>query len=275
MTFEIERLYHRRTDIHEVFQGQRQGGVSTPPNAPYIFLFTGEAGEQHGYSDGFEENGVFIYTGEGQRGDMEFVRGNKAIRDHAKYGKDLLLFEATKRKGFYRYKGTFACAAYDDTTIGTDTNGDLRKLIRFQLVPVSTLADHAIDVIESSELVTTIAELRKRAYQAGSAAATTDVSTSKRTLYKRSEAVRKYVLERSAGSCECCAQPAPFKRKNGTPYLEPHHIRQLSDDGLDSPEWVAAICPTCHREIHHGQDGNEKNSRLADYVKGIESNQNP
>ena len=110
MTFEIERIYHRRHDIHDLFGGQRQGGISTPPGAPHVFLFTGVAGEQHGYHDGYEEHGVFIYTGEGQRGPMEFVRGNKAIKDHAQAGKDLLLFEATKRKGYYRHKGTFLCA---------------------------------------------------------------------------------------------------------------------------------------------------------------------
>lgn len=273
MTYEIERLYHRRKDIHEVYGGQQQGGISTPPDAPFIFLFTGETGEQHGYQDGYEENGVFIYTGEGQRGDMTFVRGNKAIRDHAKNGKDLLLFEATKKKGCYRFKGTFVCAGYDDTLYGPDTEGNRRKLIRFQLVPIASLSETS-NASESddvqSETSNALEKMRRQAYEAGSAIASKDVVTSKRSLYRRSEAVKKYVLLRARGICESCKKPAPFKKNNGQPYLEPHHIRQLSDDGLDSPLWVGAICPTCHREIHHGCEGSARNNSLALYVKSIE-----
>lgn len=43
---------------------------------------------------------------------------------------------------------------------------------------------------------------------------------------------------------------APFQRKDGTPYLEPHHIQRLADEGPDHPKWVGAVCPSCHREIH-------------------------
>jgi hypothetical protein len=47
--FELGRTYNRRDDIHARFGGQRQGGISTPSGVPYIFLFTGESGEQYGY----------------------------------------------------------------------------------------------------------------------------------------------------------------------------------------------------------------------------------
>jgi 5-methylcytosine-specific restriction enzyme A len=276
MSYEIERLYHRRKDIHAAHGGQQQGGISTPPKTPYIFLFTGEAGEQHGYSDGFEENGVFIYTGEGQRGDMEFMRGNKAIRDHALNGKDLLLFEATKRKGLYRFKGSFACAGYDDSQTGPDTDGSIRKLIRFQLVPLSAISEADVTPDEKNtgeqQRMEGISKLRKKAYDAGSVQATKDVAVSKRSLYRRSLAVKNYVLVRANGICECCKKPAPFKKRNGEPYLEPHHIRQLSDDGLDSPAWVAAICPTCHREIHHGEKGETINKQLEGNIQALEKN---
>ena len=81
-----------RSELHRVYGGQQQGGISTPRSSPYIFLFTGESGAQYGYVDEWEE-GVFLYTGEGQVGDMEFVRGNKAVRDHLSDGKDMHLFE--------------------------------------------------------------------------------------------------------------------------------------------------------------------------------------
>src|SRR5437879_5415543 len=90
--FDIGRSYRRR-DIHNKFGGQRQGGISTPASHPLIFAFTGAAGVQHGYADEWTDDGALRYFGEGQTGDMEMIRGNKAIRDHASDGKDVLLFE--------------------------------------------------------------------------------------------------------------------------------------------------------------------------------------
>jgi hypothetical protein len=81
--FEVGNIYDRRSEIHGLYRGQQYGGISTPADHPFVFLFTGEAGEQYGYRDGWDDNGVFLYTGEGQEGNMEFVRGNRAIRDHA------------------------------------------------------------------------------------------------------------------------------------------------------------------------------------------------
>ncbi|MGK5511732.1 HNH endonuclease [Brevibacillus formosus] len=50
--------------------------------------------------------------------------------------------------------------------------------------------------------------------------------------------------------CEACGSEAPFKTAKGGPFLEVHHRRRLSDGGPDHPEWVAAICPNCHRRCH-------------------------
>lgn len=52
MSFEIGRIYNRRKDLHAVFGGQQQGGISTPAPSPLIFLFTGDSGKQYGYEDG-------------------------------------------------------------------------------------------------------------------------------------------------------------------------------------------------------------------------------
>lgn len=74
--FTIGQEYRRR-DLHTVYGGQRQGGISTPQQFPIVLLFTGESGEQYGYGDTFQADGTFWYTGEGQVGDMEMVRGNE------------------------------------------------------------------------------------------------------------------------------------------------------------------------------------------------------
>lgn len=132
--FEKNATYRRR-DLHEEFNGQRQGGISTPSHHNFIMLFTGEAGQPHGYKDGWTKENIFTYTGEGQRGDMQFKFGNKAIRDHVDAGKELHLFEQAK-KGFVRYVGQMECIGYHIVE-APDTDRKQRKAIVFELKAVA------------------------------------------------------------------------------------------------------------------------------------------
>lgn len=265
--FELGKTYDRQQDIHARFKGQEQGGISTPADAPFIFLLTGDTGEQYGYSDAWTDDGVYKYTGEGQVGDMQFVRGNKAIRDHAANGKDLLLFEALGKGDGVRFKGQFSCSSWETKT-GPDKLGKDRKIIVFHLIPAGN------DIEEPSSIPSLpLDELRRRAYASSRDVAERSDSEARRIYYKRSEEVAAYVLARAAGICESCKNPAPFLRPDGSPYLEPHHTRRVSDGGPDDPRWVAGICPNCHREIHHGAHGQEMNNKVQDYVQAVENHE--
>jgi 5-methylcytosine-specific restriction protein A len=70
--------------------------------------------------------------------------------------------------------------------------------------------------------------------------------------FRRNPDVIVEVLQRADGTCEGCGQSAPFHRADGTgtPYLEVHHRRHLSDGGEDTVENAMALCPNCHRERH-------------------------
>ncbi len=128
------QLYRRRV-LHTRVGGQQQGGISTPAKHNLILLFTGEQGEQYGYSDGWSADGIFLYTGEGQRGDMEFVRGNRAVRDHERTGKDIHLFSDSKKRSFVRYLDQMICTGHH-RRLGPDVDGNLRRVIVFELTPI-------------------------------------------------------------------------------------------------------------------------------------------
>jgi len=128
--FEVGQQYRRRA-LHELYGGQEQGGISTPSSHPFIFLFSSPRGAEHGYVDGPKPNGQYLYTGEGQRGDMEFIRGNRSIRDHLSDKKALFLFEQTQ-PGFVRFYGEMAYHSHYEK-IGPDTEGRPRKVIVFVL----------------------------------------------------------------------------------------------------------------------------------------------
>lgn len=265
--FEVGKVYHRRNDIHGRFGGQRQGGISTPSGVSYIFLFTGESGEQYGYKDGWNEDGVYLYTGEGQVGDMQWVRGNRAIRTHLADGKDLLMFENLGKGKGVRFIGCFACASWE-TRVGPDLRGNDRQVIVFHLIRQGNAEGEGSSAPVRSDF--SLEELRRRALKASSTPAEEDTKLTRRRYYERSEDVRAYVLARAHGTCESCGKPAPFMRPDGSPYLEPHHTRRVSDGGPDHPRWVGGICPTCHKEIHYGANGEALNRRLQERLAEIE-----
>lgn len=71
--------------------------------------------------------------------------------------------------------------------------------------------------------------------------------------FERDPEVIVEVLKRADGVCEECNENAPFRRKSdGTPYLEVHHEKPLSEDGEDTVDNAVALCPNCHAEAHYG-----------------------
>jgi len=79
--------------------------------------------------------------------------------------------------------------------------------------------------------------------------------------------VKEFALRHADGVCQGCNQEAPFVDESGEPFLEVHHLHRRSDGGADEPENVIALCPNCHRRVHHGQDGKEFNRQLIEKAK--------
>ncbi|WP_205327933.1 hypothetical protein [Glycomyces sp. YM15] len=105
-----------RTEIAAILGGAPQGGILPARKSQSVLIYSDPSqGEQYGYYDGWlpdEGDGpVFEYTGQGQRGDQEMLRGNKAIRDHRVNGTALRVFVAVdaKRPGgqVFKYLGAF------------------------------------------------------------------------------------------------------------------------------------------------------------------------
>ncbi|OYV93262.1 MAG: HNH endonuclease, partial [Ferrovum sp. 37-45-19] len=109
--FQVGKIYKRKEEIHGVYGGQSQGGISTPSKHAMVLVFTSDTGKNYGYQDQFHPDGTFRYTGEGQVGDMEMLRGNAAIRDHQQAGKQLHLFEYVK-EAHVRYIGEAQCVGH-------------------------------------------------------------------------------------------------------------------------------------------------------------------
>lgn len=84
--------------------------------------------------------------------------------------------------------------------------------------------------------------------------------------FQRDPRVREAVQSRAKGSCELCSQPGPFLTRDGDRYLEVHHLTPLAQGGADLIENAAAVCPNCHRELHHGVAAQERTELLRNRV---------
>jgi len=157
----------------------------------------------------------------------------------------------------------------DKNTIVLDKNFTPSQLI-FALQKNDSKSGRAYDYVlsgDSKELE--FGKLREKALKASGS--TREGVLSESYVRKRSGIIKLYALARSEGNCEACDEPAPFiRRKNGEPYLEVHHIKELSQGGTDSILNVAAICPNCHARVTHGDDASMYNQSIFYKIKAKE-----
>lgn len=69
--------------------------------------------------------------------------------------------------------------------------------------------------------------------------------------YTRDPGLRERALNRAKGACEYCSKSG-FTTADGKIFLETHHVIPLGEDGLDTEDNIAALCPNHHREAHYG-----------------------
>lgn len=277
--FEIGRIYNRRSEIHGIYKGQQYGGIATPAEHPYVFIFTSDAGNEYGYIDDFDPNGTFKYTGEGQEGNMKMTKGNLAIHDHQRNNKEILLFESTSR-GFVRFLG-YCNYVFHHIEERPDRNGEVRDAIIFHLDMVNnknldTAQTLTFELVKAPKVVyitkpskgKSLQQLREIALSSTPIQASTQEKI--QSIQNRSTAIKLYTKKRANGICEGCEETAPFETKSG-PYLEVHHLTRLADGGADLPQNVIALCPTCHRRAHYSLEYLEFNNKLIDKVADIEA----
>ncbi|WP_051007145.1 HNH endonuclease [Stenotrophomonas muris] len=186
LPFEVGALYNRQKQIHGVFGGQQQGGISTPKEHPLVIAFTGEAGVSHGYHDFWDDDEVFHYFGEGQVGDMKYVAGNRAIGEHVKDGKSLVVFQMMGKGRPYRYLGRFMCQSSYVQPGTPDREGQPRSAIVFRLRSLEASLGLASSETDQAEIDATIDEVG-----ATSVRRETEVRTKQRLFRERLIGIEK------------------------------------------------------------------------------------
>ena len=204
------------------------------------------------YHDRWLDNKLH-YIGKGRIGDQALSRENKILSESETNDVTPHLFEVFTT-GEYIYRGKVQL--YDKPFLKQqpDENGNPRQVWVFPLELLdesNPIESPAIEKIFQSKFKKSQKlsneELEKKANKSGDLDGYRKVTTMR---YQRNHFVVAYTLRRANGFCELCEQPAPFKRHNGEPFLEVHHVKHLKDGGEDMTENAVALCPNCHRMMH-------------------------
>lgn len=128
---------YKRSDLHGRFGGSRIAGIVPLKHERIVLLFHTEELTQQFYQDGFSEDGLYWYSGEGTFGDMRWSAANRAVRDHKKRGNSLLFFERAQRKGgLWKFSYVMQLVRYEIEK-RVDKRGQKRSVIIFGLIPIA------------------------------------------------------------------------------------------------------------------------------------------
>ena len=128
--------------------------------------------------------------------------------------------------------------------------GDLETFTRNVWVFKQLVTDQAIDS-KSTALLSSLQTTKKKAGRPSKR--TTSVS-----IYERDPRIAELVKLEAKGKCDLCNKKGPFMDEViGFPFLETHHVKWLSKGGKDSIDNTVALCPNCHRKMHHVDDSDD------------------
>jgi len=240
------------TEITNIFKVGNMGGMRRSKSTGTLVIISDHT---KGLYDDKWYGDELHYTGMGKNGN-QVLEGNqnRTLAESKTNGVEVHLFEVLESTK-YIYQGvvTLCGAPYQEDQ--EDEAGSLRKVWMFPLSTIghiTVVTESAFDSYSKAQerkaKSFSVTELERKAKERSSTKAAYRSVTS--NTYIRDPYVAEYAKERAHGVCQLCEQPAPFRDKDGKPYLESHHIVWLVEGGGDSIENTVALCPNCHRKMH-------------------------
>lgn len=239
--------------LREIFRCSAAGAMRRSPGTNRLVLISDHT--QPACDDKWIGK-TFHFTGRGLNGEQGLsFNQNKALCESNESGTRLFLFEVFSN-GAYTYAGEAILSDNPYLSRQTDSDKKARDVTVFPLV----LKGNAHPPLQKKELPATHEEIvRKKAqklpldeleFQARYAVKGGGRREVVSEVFDGDEIVSEYAKRRADGNCQLCNLPAPFRDRNGEPFLEIHHIIPLEEGGEDAVGNVAALCPNCHRKMH-------------------------
>ncbi len=224
-------------ELRQVFRCGIQGGMRRSRSTNSLVLISDPT--RGVYEDRWERD-VLWYTGMGLHGNQDLMHAqNRTLLESDTNRVQLFLFEVFEPRRYF-YQGRVRLAAYPRREKQTDSQGQFRDVWVFPL----RLAEED-QVFRTPQRVFT----QMQESQARKASRLPQSDLLQRTKTARGKPGRRYVTSvqydrdpnvaelakrRADGICQLCDQSAPFRNREGEPFLETHHVQWLARDGEDT-----------------------------------------
>lgn len=239
--------------LTELFKCSTQGGMRRSHKTNTLVIVSNHV--KSIYSDKWYGNKLH-YTGMGSSGEQSLnFNQNRTLNESNVNNIEVHLFEVFELRQ-YTYQGVIVYdgKAYQEKQ--TDIDGNERKVWMFPL----KLKDN-MPIIVNDFVIKKLQKIKQKTFKKLNKHQIIRLAESKKETIQsyriiqtksieRDQYIKLYALQRAKGNCQLCESPAPFVKKDGSPYLEVHHINYLANGGSDTIDNVVAICPNCHRKIH-------------------------
>lgn len=241
-------------DLYRVFKVGNSGGMRKSNTTNALLLISNRIKspyENHWFGN------ILHYTGMGQVGPQKLNwMSNKILANSKNNGICVHLFEVFKDRE-YTYQGKVELNDEPYTVQQLDKKNDLRSVWVFPLrllngdpIKMDVEKAHKTFLTRVNRKNRLITDDKLNQIERKPRSAHVQTTLIERVSHVRDPDVVLYALRRAKGVCELCEQDAPFKDRDGFPFLEVHHIDYLGLEGKDSINNVAALCPNCHRKMH-------------------------
>jgi 5-methylcytosine-specific restriction protein A len=239
--------------LREIFRCSSTGTMRRSPGTNSLVLISDHT--RPGCDDKWIGK-TFHYTGIGLSGEpgLSFNQ-NKTLCESNENGTCLFLFEVFE-KGHYTYMGVAELADNPYLSRQTDSEKTIRDVTVFPLIlrgnahpplPKKAVPETIEEIVHKKAQKLPLDQLEFQARYSLKAGGRREVVSE---VFDSDQIVSEYAQRRADGICQLCNRPAPFKNRDGEPFLEIHHIIPLAEGGQDSIENVVALCPNCHRRMH-------------------------
>lgn len=246
-------------------------GIRYRTGSPNLSIITSlseaQATSQHNpYEDRFE-NGVLMYTGEGQKGDQKLSSGNLRLYEAITTHQPVHVFQKLQVDQ-YLFCGLFRVIGYQ-TERQPGSDDFIRTVFIFKLTPIVNpnvspsnkgFSDVVKETNEEQKLLDSLLQIQSHLKNEKISA------ESLPTRYKRSHKLVDTLKKLYDYKCQLCdpQQPSPeIVMKDGKKYVEVHHVlgfseilsgmndEQNEEYVIDQYNNVICCCAHHHRLLHH------------------------
>ncbi len=239
--------------MYQLFKCSNAGGMRRSNKTNTLVLISDHT--KSFYDDQWEEDEL-LYTGMGKTGDqsLDYMQ-NKTLFNSNENGIDVHLFEVDKPT-IYNYIGKVILSRKPYKAKQKDINDNRRNVWIFPLKLEDSSAESYIPEVEFLKKQKETERRLKNLdpvlleQKAKEAKGKPKLRNTISKHYERDPHIAEYSRRRAKGVCQLCNNKAPFSNKDGSPFLEIHHIIWLSEGGKDTIYNTAALCPNCHRKMH-------------------------